>query len=264
VKADNCLFCEFKLGFPIRDFTIGKAVFKFTTQWDGVALSWANQAKLAYGTNAATSGDNAPQIWDGFRNQPLPEVNDINFWIRFRFNLIELASWTKVVEKCKLDLPILTVPASLKILSIVFDVELYLAVDRQTTDGEAVGTSFANDFTGGTGGQRNLIQSDGEKMWRNMQEGTTSEDPCIILTMPRAAVKLPFFLGEIVFADALGGFCIFSPEETGTRCTPSGFFFNIRNQFRIEGGMGGILASILEENIPENDILPPLESASNR
>lgn len=278
----NCKYCQFKLGLEIGTQNVGKYRFQRTVQFDGVALSWADQGKLAYGTNSDTSDPNAPVIWDGFREQPLPEVEGINFWVRFRFNLIEKNQYDAVVTQCGTVgtfglLKAKDLPLSLKILRIVIDVELYVAVDRQSQNGTEVGTNqngtevgtnFANDFTGGTdeSSGRKLFQqeSEGEKIWRNLQEGSTREDPCVIVTMPRAAIKLPLFGGNIVFADGLGGQCIFSPEETGTRCSPSGFFFNLRNQFRIEGGLGGILASILEDEVLGPDFpLPPLESASN-
>ena len=58
----GCSLCELVLGYPISDFNIGPVRFKLTIQFDGVAVSWAATGKLAYGTNSATSGDNAPQV----------------------------------------------------------------------------------------------------------------------------------------------------------------------------------------------------------
>lgn len=42
----------------------------------------------------------APEIWDGFRNIPLPTVSGLNFWIRLRFNLVESLSWEQLVYEC--------------------------------------------------------------------------------------------------------------------------------------------------------------------
>ena len=103
------------------------------------------------------------------------------------------------------------------------------------------------------------------KTWRKLQGASTSEDPCVLVAMPKMSVWLPQWAGELVFADAVGGFCNFSPEESGVRCTPSGFFFNIKNQFRIEGGFLGGLQAIFEAPIDTiTGFLPPLEKAGNR
>ena len=64
-----------------------------------------------------------------------------------------------------------------------------------------------------------------------------------------------------MFADALGGYCILPPEETGTRCSPSGFFFNIRNKFQVEGLFGGLFDTLLTK---AKDDGKELESAGNR
>ena len=61
-QTGNCKFCKFKLGFAIANFSVGPVPFKLTVQFDGFALSWANNAKLAYGANSDTSGGNAPQV----------------------------------------------------------------------------------------------------------------------------------------------------------------------------------------------------------
>ena len=63
----NCQFCDFISGFPILDFNIGPVPFKLTIQFDGIAVSWAETGKLAYGTNSATAGGGitgieAPQV----------------------------------------------------------------------------------------------------------------------------------------------------------------------------------------------------------
>lgn len=104
-----------------------------------------------------------------------------------------------------------------------------------TTDeeAEAAGGGLAEDLTGGEGSERRRLgetlapEMEGMKAWRKLQATSTSEDPCVILAMPKAGIKLPLLAGDLVFADAVGGFCNFSPEETGVRCTPSGFFFNV-------------------------------------
>lgn len=46
IKAIKCKFCENQVGFPISDVTLGQTVFKLTVQWDGVAMSWADDAKV--------------------------------------------------------------------------------------------------------------------------------------------------------------------------------------------------------------------------
>jgi hypothetical protein len=63
----DCKFCDFYFGFDLADFAIGPVKFKVTIQFSGVAFSWADEAKLAFGVNAGTA-DRIP-FWDGFRNQ---------------------------------------------------------------------------------------------------------------------------------------------------------------------------------------------------
>ncbi|CAB9504369.1 Inherit from bactNOG: repeat protein [Seminavis robusta] len=289
--------CRFHSGWPTVEIPVFKILTKLTIQFDGIALSWADNAKLAFGTNADTSGERSPVIWDGFRNQPLPEVPDISFWLRLRFSLVELKSWKATKKWCEKDgwtgafkeyigkekkdregfYTFLTDEKKEKrkesplTLSIVFDVELYIAIDKQTVtaeDGETLGSTLAKEIGAPEQEEvqrRSLFSSDRDsgQMWRNVQESTTREDPCVILTMPRAAFKIPLFGGHLVFGNAIGGFCNFPAEETGVFCTPSGWFFNIQQQFQIEGGLGGILSRALEQAIPDNDVLPPLESAGN-
>lgn len=77
----GCKLCEFHSGFPVAQFPIGPLRFMVTFQWGGVAYSWADKAKLAFGTNAALTGtgdSSTPEIWDGFRSFPLPEVCILN------------------------------------------------------------------------------------------------------------------------------------------------------------------------------------------
>lgn len=197
----------------------------------------------------------------------------------------------------------LSLPSGVKIFRIILDVELYVGIDKQTKEeeAEAVGNDLAKDFIGNddTPDERRLVSpgpDHPEQIWRNMQDSTTREDPCIILAMTRAAVKLPYFLGNIgtlfllffrgshllillvktrntkhlmycllyiiaVFADALGGYCILPPEQSGTRCSPSGFFFNIRNSIQVEGLLGGLIDTLLTK---AEEGGRPLESAGNR
>jgi hypothetical protein len=131
-------------------------------------------------------------------------------------------------------------------LSLEMDFEIYVAFDKMTEEqSTAAGNSLAGDLAGGDTEEttRNLYTSMGNEMWRDLQE--TSEDPCIIITMTAMRLQVPL-IGSLVFGNAIGGFCNFSPEETGVRCTPSGFFFNIDQKFEIKGGLAGILASFLE------------------
>ena len=44
----------------------------------------------------------------------------------------------------------------------------------------------------------------------------------------------------------MGGYCTFPAEGNGNRYTPSGAFLNINQEFKIKGGVGGILSSFLE------------------
>jgi hypothetical protein len=247
-KSKPCTKCEYASGWPVTQFNIGPITFQALFRFRGIALSWADNAKLAFGTNAGTSNI---EIWDGFRNQPLPVVPDINFWVSFRFTIMDFVSYKLGESECKskvgggfLDelksgLQFNHLIAQTYILQIEIDFEIYVAFDKQT-EGDGAGANLAGNLAG----KRNLISStdqtsysEGNRVWRSLQD-TTSEDPCIIITMTALRVTLPQ-IGSLTFATAVGGSCNFSPEETGVRCTPSGFFFNIDQKFIIEGGILG-------------------------
>lgn len=84
-----CTGCDFHDGWPLAEFAIGPTTYKLNFQFSGIALSWANRAKLAFGTTESTSD---LKIWDGFRNVDLPAVPDINFWVSFRLSIVPLPS----------------------------------------------------------------------------------------------------------------------------------------------------------------------------
>jgi len=272
----SCTNCEYILGFPITRFNIGPVPFWLTVQFDGIAFSWANKAKLAYGTNRNTGNENAPEIWDGFRNQPLPEVPDINFWVSFSFNIIPLSNFEALKIKCAAGIvsttqnvlsemwtqrsfrPLSGLPAFQLYLKLNF--EIYVGFDKQTQlDGEAEGEKLASNLAKDADGEaeRDLF-SDGQDLWRGLSD--TGEDPCVIISLTRAQINVPI-VGRFNFGNAIGGNCNFSPEETGVRCTPSGFFFNINQEFDIEGGVLGILASFLASNT--GSIVPPESKSGN-
>lgn len=129
------------------------------------------------------------------------------------------------------------------------DFEIYVGFDKMT-NADAAGNSLAGDLSGGGGDpeseRRNLYTSSGQDMWRDLQE--TSEDPCIIISMTSMRLTVPL-VGSLNFGNSVGGFCNFSPEETGVRCTPSGFFLNVDQEFKIEGGVAGVLASFLDSEL---------------
>lgn len=71
-------------------------------------------------------------------------------------------------------------------------------------------------------------------------------------------VDIPCF-AYLDFGYALGGFCTFAAEDTGVRCTPSGFFFNFENQIELELlGMGVIdaILSMDDTGSVEQDAFP--------
>lgn len=82
-----CTFCDFHRGWPLTNDLIGSTVYKRNIQFSGVALSWADKGKLAFGTTKSTKD---LKIWDGFLNVDLPEVSDFNFWVSFRLSLVPL------------------------------------------------------------------------------------------------------------------------------------------------------------------------------
>ena len=271
----KCTSCEYILGFPITQFSIGPFPFWLTIQFNGIAFSWADNAKLAYGTNTGTGGMDTIEIWDGFRNQPLPEISDINFWVSFSFNIIPVPNFEILKNTCTTGLTPSDKSAGADMkesaasakegllgrsdqLYLKLDFEIYVAFDKQT-DGQAAGEGLASDFASGREGTRNLY-SDGQTIWRDLQD-TTSEDPCVIITMTRAYLDVPI-IGKLVFGNSIGGFCNFSPEQSGIRCTPSGFFFNINQEFKIEGGVGGMLASILSDQ-PSPSGIPPVKAGNS-
>jgi hypothetical protein len=66
-SGDECNSCEFYRGFEIgKPFGVGPFLFQLTIQFGGVAFSWADRPKLAFGTNGETKGQIS--IWDGFLN----------------------------------------------------------------------------------------------------------------------------------------------------------------------------------------------------
>jgi hypothetical protein len=84
-----CTFCDFYDGWPLAEFPIGPTVYKLNFQFSGIALSWADKGKLAFGTTESTKD---LKIWDGFLNVDLPEVSDFNFWVSFRLSVVPLPS----------------------------------------------------------------------------------------------------------------------------------------------------------------------------
>jgi hypothetical protein len=254
----NCKFCEFILGFPIADFSIGPYPMKLTIQTGGVAMSWGDKAKLAFGTNAAVSGNNeasSPKIWDGFRSFELGQVPDINFWTAFKFNIVPLPTFTFYETRCAVGATKGQKVANLilptKSLFLELDFEMYIGFDKTTFSenggGNATETGAALAANiGTTPDDRKLLQKhkEGQQLWRDLQE--TSEDPCVIIAMTAARIKAGI-IGTLILGNGIGGFCNFSPEESGVRCNPSGFFFNLEQKFTLEGGLGGPLASMLAE-----------------
>jgi hypothetical protein len=268
----GCKACEFILGFPITEFVIGGIPFQLTIQWGGVALSWADNAKLAFGTNVAIGGSpdvSTPQIWDGFREFDLPEVPDINFWTQFTINIVPLPAYTLIETRCKTGGKLNKIKAyspttAAKELYLKLDFEIYIGFDKQTygTGGNGNATETAETLatdlgTGIRGRKRNLNNKEGQMLWRDLQD-TGGEDPCVIISMTAARIKMPL-IGTLFFGNGIGGFCNFSPEESGVRCTPSGFFFNLKQEFKIEGGLLGLLSSVLSDNVD----LPPSISTGN-
>jgi hypothetical protein len=65
-SGNECKLCDFYRGFEIKQFLVGPVLFQSTIQFGGVAFSWADKSKLAFGTNLATAGKIT--IWDGFLN----------------------------------------------------------------------------------------------------------------------------------------------------------------------------------------------------
>lgn len=138
---------------------------------------------------------------------------------------------------------------SAKSLFLSLDFEIYIAFNKATFESEGgnatqAGETLGNDLVGVRGRKRKLFEQ-GQTIWRDLQ--STSEDPCVIITMTAARIKMPL-VGTLFFGNGVGGFCKFSPEDTGVRCTPSGFFFNLEQRFTIEGGIVGILSKILASN----------------
>lgn len=105
-----------------------------------------------------------------------------------------MAAWTAERYKCSTIGTADPLPGAGTFLRIILDVELYIAFDKEI-NGTETGNQLAGDLTGSD--RRHLAESEGEAIWRRMQESTTSSDPCIILTMPKAAIKLPKFVGDI-------------------------------------------------------------------
>jgi hypothetical protein len=62
----GCQVCDFYAGFEINRFEINNKGYVATIQFGGIAFSWAEEAKLAFGTNLATA--ESIRIWDGFLN----------------------------------------------------------------------------------------------------------------------------------------------------------------------------------------------------
>jgi hypothetical protein len=63
-SGNECKFCEFYKGFEGKRFSVGPFIFQQTIQFGGVAISWADRSKLAFGTNGETVGQIS--VWDGF------------------------------------------------------------------------------------------------------------------------------------------------------------------------------------------------------
>lgn len=131
-------------------------------------------------------------------------------------------------------------------LRVDMDFELFVGFDKQTTEveGQRAGEELAASLAGDEGDstrRRDLTASDGH-IWRDLQE--TSEGPCVILAMTTLNIQIPL-LAKIEFGTAVGGLCDTAAEETGVRCSPSGFFLNIDQDFKFSGGPLGILANFL-------------------
>jgi hypothetical protein len=140
-----CTNCEFAAGWPLEQFNIGPITCQALFQFRGIALSWADNAKLAFGTNEASS---SIQIWDGFRNQPLLVITDIHFWVSFRFTAIDYVSYKLIESECKLSVGFVDKLKGIEAggfselyLSSLFtpktemDFEIYVAFDKQTESG---------------------------------------------------------------------------------------------------------------------------------
>ena len=148
----GCFYCEFVNGFEMGPpIEIGKIGYQATMKFGGFALSWADQGKLAYGTNSATGSGDAPQIWDGFRNQDLPVIEGMNFWLSFELNF--LSSFAHDYAKLECSATKYPVKPSFlekkAILKMKF--ELYVAFDRSIT--VADGQGFAQDLTKNLAGE---------------------------------------------------------------------------------------------------------------
>jgi hypothetical protein len=79
----SCDFCEVVNGVPLFRFGTPFGPMKVTSKWKGIAVSWADEAKLSFGTNYGT--DDEINIWDGFRVITLPEVRS---GILYHFTLL--------------------------------------------------------------------------------------------------------------------------------------------------------------------------------
>lgn len=62
----QCVQCEYYRGFELGRFAVGPFMLQLTIQFGGVAFSWGDKAKLAFGTNDNT--EEQLSIWDGFLN----------------------------------------------------------------------------------------------------------------------------------------------------------------------------------------------------
>jgi hypothetical protein len=144
--------------------------------------------------------------------------------------------------------------------SVDFDFEIFIGFDKTAVQGNgtAEGEKLANDLAGANRGNLN---SNGQDLWRDLQ--ANSEDPCVIISVTRTQIAIPL-VGRLVLGTGVGGFCNFSPiPETGVRCTPSGFFFNIDQRFSIVGGFAGILSTVLTSVADANNVSFPEDASGN-
>lgn len=185
---------------------------------------------------------------------------DINFWTQWTLNIIPAQLYDLQKKDCEngIGIPKKLLRAAFR-PEVALDFELYIGFDK-TTDKEEAGKALAGDLVGNN--RKLHSHSEGEDLWRQLQE--TSEDPCVILTATALRVTIPI-VGSIIFGNAIGGFCNFSPiPETGVRCTPSGFFINIEQEFTFKDGLlSGLLSSIFAVDEAVEAVLPKGKSGNS-
>jgi hypothetical protein len=125
-------------------------------QFNGFALSWADSAKLEFGTNAQAG----IQIWDGFLNRDLI-IPDINFWYSMSFLVIEKTTHETMKGFCEAGFGVFSKPGIMNNLRMFLriDFEVHIGFDKKTyqhTNGtvnqaavDAAGDGLATSLAGG-------------------------------------------------------------------------------------------------------------------